>query len=185
MEKHESKPIFAVDDRVIVVVESAPINRLGTVQEVYPMPRGGFGYLVLHDLWARAVGDVWKTVPKNQRTHSWTERELVSVGPVPDFDQFPGADAQEAGASLQSAPIGLRFKHDKTGGTYMFTGLAYLQIGIPGVDGTQLACYRRVIEELPDTEPTADGRHPNDILWCRPTTEFCDGRFEYVPRKKS
>lgn len=58
-------------------------------------------------------------------------------------------------------PVGSRWRHLRTGGYYIVTGLAMSE-----GDLTMLVCYRNVKSD-PDTVP-----------WARPAEQFLDGRFE-------
>ena len=60
---------------------------------------------------------------------------------------------------------GQRFTHKKRGSTYTVIGIGYLQTRHDFLDDEEVVIYQE----------------PSGILWVRPLTEFCDGRFEAVP----
>lgn len=73
--------------------------------------------------------------------------------------------------------IGGTYKHVRRGGHYEVIGRARMQIGWDSIDANRPELSKNVAERLEAQTFVLYRSTEDDTLWCRPESEFCDGRF--------
>jgi hypothetical protein len=82
---------------------------------------------------------------------------------------------------MSSVQIGRVYRHKKRGTTYEAEGLMRLQISpetVARITGLGEINSKRVAEALEKISFVSYSARADDSLWCRPESEFMDGRFE-------